>query len=125
MKGTTGDGHTWSRVVNTEFSAKIKISPSRNLKNYVVWALNRGDGGDLLTAPKEKFSQSEMIRGGVSSKGLVPSNRPIFVSKLVTVHIPKPKMVNSEMYSDMIRDKAGSAIHDIFPDRDCIFPKGQ
>ena len=30
-------------------------------------------------------------------------------------------MVNSEMYSDIIRDKAGPAINDIYPDRDCIF----
>ena len=30
-------------------------------------------------------------------------------------------MVNSEMYSDIIRDKAGPAIDDIYPDRDCIF----
>ena len=30
-------------------------------------------------------------------------------------------MVNSEMYSDIIRDKAGPAINDIYPDRECIF----
>ena len=93
------DGRSWSKVVNTDFSAKIKISPSRNSKNDVVWALNREDGGDLLTAPKEKFSQGEMIWGGVCSKGLVPSDRPIFVSELVTGYIPKPKTLNSEKYS--------------------------
>ena len=50
-----------------------------------------------------------------------PSDQSIFVSELVTGYIPKPKMVNSEMYSDIIRDKAGPAINDIYPDRDCIF----
>jgi len=63
---------SWARLVNTDFSAKIKITPSRNSKNDVVWALSRGAGGDTLNAAQEKFSLGEMIWGGICSKGLVP-----------------------------------------------------
>ena len=36
------------------------------------------DAGDLLDFPQEKFEESFMIWGGVSMKGLVPSEVPIF-----------------------------------------------
>lgn len=115
------EGRSWARLVNTDFSAKIKITPSRNSKNDVVWALSRGAGGDTLNGAQEKFSLGEMIWGGICSKGLVPSHRPIFVSELAKEYEPQPKTVDSKMYADLIRHKAGPAIDAFYPNGDCIF----
>ena len=74
------NGRKWSSLVNTDFSGKIKFSPTRNSKNDVVWAINHEAAGDSLQSKEEKFSLGEMIWGGISSRGLIPSQSPIFVS---------------------------------------------
>ena len=77
---------------------------------------------EIRNAKKSKLQKLQRCLRKMSKKRkTVPSDQPILVSELVTGYIPKPKMVNSEMYSDIIRDKAGPAINDIYPDRDCIF----
>ena len=40
------------------------------------------EGGDKLDFKQEKFDESFMIWGGLSLKGLVPSDAPIFVCDL-------------------------------------------
>ena len=59
----TGAYSTWSRLLNTEFSAYMRITGSHNSKNNVVWALSRADGGDLLELSEKKFVQGEMLWG--------------------------------------------------------------
>lgn len=112
---------SWAKLINTDFSAKIKISPTRNSKNDVVWAQSRDGAGDSLESSEEKFSLGEMIWGGISARGLIPSESPIFVSDLSAGYNPRPKTVNSEMYADMIREKAGPAILALYPEGDAIF----
>ena len=114
-------GRSWSKLINTDFSAKIKVSPTRNSKNDVVQSTSRKDAGDLLESNEEKFSLGEMIQGGVCSAGLIPRRSPIFVSKLCALYDPKPKTVNAQMYSDMIRKLVGPAVLEVYPDGSGIF----
>ena len=114
-------GRSWSKLINTDFSAKIKVSPTRNSKNDIVWSTSRGDAGDLLESNEEKFSLGEMIWGGVCSAGLIPRRSPIFVSDLCAMYDPKPKTVNAQMYSDMIREQVGPAVLEVYPDGSGIF----
>ena len=58
---------SWSRLVNTDFYAKIKICPTRNSKNDIIWSTFREAAGDLLESNEEKFSLGKMIWGGVCS----------------------------------------------------------
>ena len=37
-------GRSWSKLINTDFSAKIKVSPTRKSKNDIVWSTSRGTG---------------------------------------------------------------------------------
>ena len=66
-------------LINTDFSAKTKINSTRNSKNDVVWAMSREVAGDKLESKEEKYSVGE-IWGGVSWRGLVPSDKPVFMS---------------------------------------------
>ena len=67
-------------LVNTDFSAKIRIHPSRNSKNDIVWTMSRNEAGDVLESQEEKFSVGDMIWGGISWRGLVPARAPVFMS---------------------------------------------
>lgn len=46
---------------------------------------------------------------------------PIFVSDLCAMYDPKPKTVNAQMYSDMIREQVGPAVLEVYPDGSGIF----
>ena len=60
--GSTRSGHNLRTLINTDFSAKIRVNPSRNSKNDVVWTTSRnGPAGDLLESKEEKYSVGEMI----------------------------------------------------------------
>ena len=63
------EGSTWFRLINTDFSAKICVNPTRNSKNDVVWSHSRDEAGDKLEAEEEKYSAGVMIwEGSVSSR---------------------------------------------------------
>ena len=63
-----------------------------------------------MESNEEKFSLGEMIWVGVCSEGLILRRSPIFVSELYAQYNPKPKTVNSQMYSDMIREQVGPTV---------------
>ena len=104
------------RLINTDFSAKIKINPTRNSKNDVIWAQSRDAAGDKLDCKEEKYSLGEMIWGGVSWRGLVPSDRPIFMSEFYKDYNPVPKTVNGNMYADLVRNYAAPAVQELYPE---------
>ena len=106
---------TWSRLINSDFSAYIRITGSHNSKNNVIWADSRKDGGEMLEFSEEKFAQGEMIFGAVTVRGLVPKNGPIFVSDLLKSYDPKPKSVTGQIYADMINMKIAPAVHQLYP----------
>ena len=82
-----------------------------NSKNDVIWSESRHAAGDLLTQVEEKFSPGEMIWGGLTAKGLIPSDSPIFVSDLFKDYQPPlPKAVNGVMYADLVKKKAKPAL---------------
>ena len=62
-----------------------------------------------------------IIWGGVSYRGLVPSDSPIFVDELCDEYEPKPKTVNSHMYVDIILKKVDSAVLGLYPEGDAIY----
>lgn len=103
-------------LINTDFSAKIKINPSRNSKNDVVWALSRDAASDKLESKEEKYSVGDMIWGGVSWRGLVPSHKPVFMSDFFKNYDPVPKSVNGNMYADLVRDYAVPAVNQLYPE---------
>ena len=70
----------------------------------------------MLKFCEEKFSLREMIWGGICSRGLIPSDKPIFVSDLNKEYeLPHPKSVNIKICSDRVKEKAGPAIKAVYP----------
>lgn len=114
-------GRRWARIVNTDFSAKIKLTPTRNSKNDIIWSTSRSNAGDLLVSSEEKFSLGEMIWGGISYRGLIPKESPIFVSELCALYSQKQTTVNATMYADMIREKVGPEVLAVYPEGDAVF----
>ena len=110
-----------SRLVNSDFSAYIRISGTHNSKNNVIWSKSRENGGELLEMTQEKFSQGEMIFGAITMRGLVPKNAPIFVSDLKKSYQPCPKTVNSQMYADMIKNKIAPAVKRLYPRNNAVW----
>jgi hypothetical protein len=111
----------WAKLINTDFSAKIKINGVRNSKNDVVWSGSRMEAGDLLESPEEKYSVGEMIWGGVSYRGLIPASAPVFVSDLCNKYSPKPTTVNGSMYADLVKEEAKAAVDHLYPEKDSIW----
>ena len=70
--GSPKVGRNLGLLINTDFSAKIRVNLTMNSKNDVVWATSRGTAGDTLECQVEKYSVDDMIWGRISWKGLVP-----------------------------------------------------
>ena len=52
---------TWNRLVNTDFSAGIKLTGSLNSRHDRVWAESEEAAGDLLEFPEDKHDISFMV----------------------------------------------------------------
>ena len=109
------------RLINTDFSAKIKVNPARNSKNDVVWSTSRSEAGDILNSNEEKFSVGEMVWGGISWRGLVPAEKPVFVSDLQKKFEPTPKSVNGDIYAYLVENIAAPAVRELYPDVSAIW----
>ena len=111
----------WGRIINTDFSAMVKMSGNLNTKNDVVWSKSVASAGDLLDFPQEKFDTSFMIWGGVSWKGLIPSAAPVFVCDLKDewrrMGEPLGRGVDSRMYVHMVSSKAVPAVSALYGNR--------
>ena len=119
--GSNRNGRNLRSLINTDFSAKIKTNPSRNTKNDVVWATGRDQAGDKLESREEKYSVGVMIWGGVSWRGLVPSDRPVFMDEFYKNYNPAPKTVSGIMYADLVKDYASPAVKKLYPDGSAIW----
>ena len=66
-----------------------------------------GETGDKLEFVIEKYEDFFMILGGVSTKGLIPSEAPIFVCDLkeewTRLGNPKTRGVTGDMYAHMVK----------------------
>lgn len=111
----------WSRLVNSDFSAIIRVSGVVNTKNDVIWAKSTKDGGDLLEFSQEKFAQGEMVFGAVTYRGLVPARAPVYVSDLLKHYDPKPNTVTAQVYADMLDRIIGPAVKDLYPRGNAIW----
>ena len=69
-----------------------------------------------MESKEEKYSVGEMIWGGISWRGLVPSNKPVFMSEFFKDYEPIPKTVNGTMYCDLLRRYAAPAVEELYPD---------
>ena len=77
----------------------------------------------MLDFPLLKYDQTEMIRGGVSFKGLVPNDTPVFVSDLKKEwmdqggQLGKRGGITAEVYAFMVRTKAVPAVKALYGNR--------
>ena len=65
---------TWARLVNTDFSAGIKLTSSVNRRHDRVWAESQDAAGALLEFPVDKHDISFMVRNinkSIASKSIV------------------------------------------------------
>src|SRR5438034_7177208 len=81
--GKNGSSGKWPFLVNTDFSAFVRTKPLHNRKNNVVWAKKRSDAGNILKNQEEKFSPGVMLWGGVTARGLIPQNAPVFCDEFL------------------------------------------
>ena len=66
----------------------------------------RAAGGDELKQHQENYSAGDMILGGLTAKGLIPSESPILFYDLFNEYEkPHPKSVTGKIYSDMVKEK--------------------
>ena len=50
----TGPGSMWRRLLNSDFSAFVKVGQGNlNTKNDVIWSHSIGEAGDLLTTSRK------------------------------------------------------------------------
>ena len=108
-------------LINTDLSAKIKVNPARNGKNDVVWSTSRPEAGDILNSNEEKFSVGEMVWGGISWWGLVPAEKPVFVSDLQKKFEPTTKSVNGHIYAYLVENIKAPAVRELYPDVSAIW----
>ena len=112
---------TWGKVVNTDFSAMVKKSGSLNTKNDIIWSKSMEEAGDLLEFTQEKYDESFMVWGGITFKGLVPSNAPVFVCDLkqswARLGNPVGRGVNSLMYAHLVTTIAVPAVKQLYGER--------
>jgi hypothetical protein len=72
----------WKRLINTDFSGRMQLIQKTNFKNNVVWSRSKATIPiELQTIGQEKFSPGVMLFSGISSRGLIPRNSPIFVDE--------------------------------------------
>ena len=93
----------------------LDVCGKKNSIQDRVWGKNVGAVRDLLDHPQEKFSANFMIWGGVSWKGLIPPNRPIFVDEL---------KVSCFLQIDQFFEIGFSAIMTAFPYSKLSYPIG-
>ena len=80
-------GKGWKNIIFTDFSAHIRLKKIRNRRNNIVWVPEDTDPKDMpkkATAGAEKFSGGFMIWGGISRRGLIPKDRPIFIDEFLS-----------------------------------------
>ena len=59
--------------------------------------------------------------GNNKMPGSSASDSPTFARDLMNEYDPKPRSINSVMYDDMIREKAGPAVRQVYPDGSAVF----
>ena len=122
--GDKVDGRTvWGRLINTDFSGPIGKSGKLNTKTDRIWSPSKESAGSLLDFPQLKYDENVMIWGGVSYKGLVPADSPIFASDLkAEVQAAGGQLgprggVNKEAYVHLIKTHAIPAVRALYGQR--------
>jgi len=107
---------SWDHHVFTDFSAPIKLKPDMNKQNAIAWVPESCNWLDLPPGAihdTEKFSYGCMVWGGISSRGLVPKERPIFVTEFLQ-NSSATTMTSSE-YVRLLHDFAEPAVRRLYP----------
>ena len=118
-------GSKWQRLVNTDFSKPIRLTPQLNAKDDIIWSAIRRDadehGGIYV---REKFSPGVMLWGGISWKGLIPKDAPVFVDEFLDGYQwsnGTKKTVNGARYEDLISNVAYPSVMKQHPKHQAIF----
>lgn len=119
------NGSRLTRLVNTDFSKHFRLTPTPNTKNQVIWSQTRveaDEAGGVVGI--EKFSPGTMLFGGVSWRGLIPTNAPIFVDDFLQDNFDfergEKKTVNGDRYSVLLRQFQPEVLR-LYPNRDAIW----
>ena len=91
-----------------------------------IWSHSAAEAGDLLDFHQEKFDESFMFWGGVTFKGLVPIEAPVFVAGLKkeweALGNVKSRGVTGKMYAHIITTRAIPAVEQLYKKRETIHP---
>lgn len=112
-----------TRIVNTDFSQKFKLFPLPNTKNRVIWSSSRQEADDAgALVGIEKYCPSVMLWGGISWRGLIPNNAPLFVDDWLKLNFPQePKTMTSDKYCVLLERIAKPSIDHIYPEGNAIY----
>lgn len=115
----TRSSSKWKRLINTDFSGRIQLVQKHNSKNNVIWSKSKASiPTESQTIGQEKFSPGIMLFGGLSSRGLIPRNSPIFVDEWLKSECRK---INKErvtmdrfLYIKLIEEELKPHIDDLY-----------
>ncbi|CAF3390123.1 unnamed protein product, partial [Rotaria sp. Silwood2] len=105
---------------------RISLVQKHNSKNNVIWSKDKTTIQlDLLTAEQEKYSLGVLIYGGISSRGLIPNDSPIFIddwlkSECQKIHKKKITM-DRFLYIKLIQQQLKPHIDRLYDDVDVIW----
>ncbi|CAF3088835.1 unnamed protein product [Rotaria sp. Silwood2] len=96
----------WNRVVNTDFSGKFTLHPFQNKRNDGIWT----EEGEVIplsltNAPTDRFQKRIIFWGAISSRGLIPSGRPINFTKWLRQQQPQNKKNMKKYLASNLYDK--------------------
>ena len=122
----TRSNSKWKRLINSDFSGRIKLVQNHNSENNIIWSTNKTTiPPELLTIGQEKYSPGLTIFGAISSRGLIPKDSPIFVDEWLKAECKKinKKRINMDrfFYIKLIETELKPHIDILFPDVNVIW----
>ncbi|CAF3139983.1 unnamed protein product [Rotaria sp. Silwood2] len=106
----------WDRVVNTDFSGKFTLESFRKKKNHGIcaeeWEIIPPP---LLNASTDKFKKGIIFWGAISSRGLIPAEGPVNLTKWLHQQQQQKKKdrrkyLTSDLYAKFLQQKSAPAI---------------
>lgn len=111
----------WKRLINTDFSGRINLVQKHNNKNSIIWSKTKTTIPlNLQTVGQVKFSPGILVYGGISSRGLIPNNSPIFIDEWLASEcrkIGKRKITMDRfLYIQLIEEELKPHIDELYDD---------
>jgi hypothetical protein len=86
----TRSNSKWKRLMNTDFSCRVRLLQKHNSKNNIIWSTSKTTIPlALQSIDQEKYSPGVLLYGAISSGGLIPQAAPIFIDDWLTIECQK------------------------------------